>query len=83
MELAPRQAFMHPARKRRRLAVAEAHGCISAETVATYPPGAPVVVAGEILRPEDIDYLRQAKASGACLKGASDPDFATVSILDP
>ena len=61
--------------------VFEAVGKISGETVATYPPGAPVVVAGEIVSTEVIEYLRYMKDRGAVLKGASDPHFRTLKVL--
>ena len=38
--------------------VREAVGHISGETVATYPPGAPIIVAGEVVSSEAIEYLR-------------------------
>jgi lysine decarboxylase len=82
MVLTPRKAFT--ARRRRRLPVMQAarSGCVAAETVSTYPPGAPIFVAGEQLRPEDIDYLRAVRSAGAALKGATDPSFETVTVID-
>ena len=49
--------------------------------MATYPPGAPVIAAGEVVSAEVIDYLRCMKANGAVLKGASDPSFQTLKVL--
>lgn len=56
-------------------------GKVSGETVATYPPGAPVIAAGEVVSSEVVEYLRCMKASGAVLKGASDPSFQTLKVL--
>ena len=59
----------------------EAVGQVSGETVATYPPGAPIIAAGEVVTSEAIDYLRCLKLSGAALRGASDPSFERLKIL--
>ena len=82
VELTPRQAYMTRPRQRRKVPVAQAIGCVSAETIATYPPGAPTIVAGECFRREDIEFLQAAQRSGATLKGASSPRFEMVAIID-
>lgn len=84
MVLTPRQAFDTRPNQRKRMPIAEAARCggVSAETVATYPPGAPIFVAGELLRPEDVEYIRQARSSGATLKGASDPEFQSIEVIN-
>lgn len=84
MVLTPRQAFDVQPSRRRRLPATEAarYGCVSAETVATFPPGAPIIVAGEMLRPDDVSYLQQARRCGAALKGASDQQLSTIEVID-
>ena len=59
----------------------EAVGKISGESVATYPPGAPIIAPGEIISSEVIEYLQCMKAHGAVLKGAADPSLKTLKIL--
>ena len=59
----------------------EAPGRLSGETVSAYPPGVPIIVAGEIISTETIEYLRYVKDNGAHLKGASDPNFQTLKVL--
>jgi arginine/lysine/ornithine decarboxylase len=76
--LAPRAA--HFATKRR-VRVREAAGQVSGETIATYPPGVPVVMAGEVLDADVLEYLEEVHGAGAVLKGASDPDFATIKVI--
>jgi arginine decarboxylase len=66
---------------KRRIPVSEAIGAVSGETIATYPPGIPIVAAGEVLTADVIDYLRRLHACGAVLKGASDPRFETIRTL--
>jgi arginine/lysine/ornithine decarboxylase len=78
--LPPRAVFYR--RQRRRLPAREAIGAVSAETIATYPPGSALIVAGEEITPEVIDFLRAARAAGATLKGASDPDLATIQVVE-
>ena len=78
MAVIPRVAKFSP---RRAVSLDAAVGRVSAETVATYPPGAPVLAAGEVVSSDVIDYLRCMKANGAVLKGASDPSFETLKVL--
>ena len=68
---------------KRAVPLKEAVGKVCGETVATYPPGAPVIAAGEVVSAEIVEYLRCMKASGAVLKGASDPSFQTLKVLTP
>src|SRR6201991_5005658 len=56
-------------------------GRVSAEAIAGYPPGIPVLLPGERITDEVIDYLRSLKAVGARLHGASDPDFETINVM--
>jgi lysine decarboxylase len=56
-------------------------GCVSAEAIAGYPPGIPVLLPGERITEDVIEYLRSLKSVGARLHGASDPDFTTIHLL--
>lgn len=76
----PREVFF--GQKRRRLPVAEALGLPSAETIATYPPGSAIVVAGEEITGEVVEFLQRSRSCGGVLKGASDPSFSTVLVMD-
>jgi arginine decarboxylase len=67
--------------RKRFVPLRDAIGQVSGETVATYPPGAPIIAAGEIVTPEAIEYLQCLKLSGAALRGASDPCFENLKIL--
>lgn len=66
---------------KRTVPLSAAVGEVSGETIATYPPGAPVIAAGEVVSPDVIDYLRCMHGHGAVLKGASDPSFRTMKVL--
>jgi arginine decarboxylase len=74
----PREAFLGDAEQ---VAVDDAVGRISCESIASYPPGVPALLPGERISAETVAYLRELAASGARLHGASDPAFATINVL--
>ena len=76
--LTPREAFLG---KGETVAVSEAEGRISAESIAGYPPGIPALLPGERITAEVIDYLRELVGAGARLHGAADPTFSTVRAV--
>jgi lysine decarboxylase len=76
--VAPRDAFLGVAEVVR---VEDAVGRVSAEAIAGYPPGIPALLPGERITSEVVEYLRELRASGARLHGASDPEFGTMNVL--
>jgi lysine decarboxylase len=56
-------------------------GRVSAELIAPYPPGIPVVVPGELLTEETVGALRAASASGVRIAYAADPSLATFQVV--
>jgi lysine decarboxylase len=76
--VAPREAFLGPSEV---VAVDDSIGRVSAEAIAGYPPGIPVLLPGERITDDVIEYLRSLKAVGARLHGASDPDFQTICVM--
>ena len=76
--LPPREAFLGHAQQ---VAVDDAVGRISCESIASYPPGVPALLPGERISAETVAYLRELAASGARLHGASDPAFRTINVL--
>jgi len=74
----PREAFLGPADT---VAVDEAVGRVSSESIAGYPPGIPALLPGERITAEAIAYLRELRDAGARLHGASDPSFQTICVL--
>jgi arginine decarboxylase len=63
------------------VAVDEAVGRISCESIAGYPPGVPTLLPGERITTEVVSYLRDLTLAGARLHGAADPTFETVRVL--
>jgi arginine decarboxylase len=78
MAVAPRAAFLGAAEQ---VAVDDAVGRVSCESIAGYPPGIPALLPGERISAETVAYLRELVASGARLHGASDPSFERVHVL--
>jgi lysine decarboxylase len=76
--LPPREAFLGDADI---VAVDDALGRVSAESIAGYPPGIPALLPGERISAEVVAYLRELRDSGARLHGASDPEFETICVL--
>ncbi|HIK46945.1 MAG TPA: aminotransferase class I/II-fold pyridoxal phosphate-dependent enzyme [Leptolyngbyaceae cyanobacterium M65_K2018_010] len=76
--VSPREAFFAP---KETVRTAAAPGRISAETLSAYPPGIPTLVAGEVITPEAIAYLRTVKHQGGYVTGASDPALETLQVL--
>lgn len=78
LAVAPREAFLGATEV---VSVEAALGRVSCEAIAGYPPGIPALLPGELIRAEVVSYLRELAAAGARLHGASDPAFATVTVL--
>jgi arginine decarboxylase len=76
--MTPRQAMFAP---RRRIALIEAAGEISAEQFCPYPPGVPLVAPGERVTEELIEAIRLAGANGR-VAYCSDATLSTIEIVD-
>jgi arginine/lysine/ornithine decarboxylase len=76
--MSPRDAFLGEAEQ---VAVDDAAGRISCESIASYPPGVPALLPGERISATTIAYLRELAGAGARLHGASDPAFETINVL--
>jgi len=76
--MSPREAFFAP---RVTVPAAEAIGRVSAEVVAPYPPGIPVLAPGERIASEAVEGLRQMMADGTQVKYAADRTLATFQVV--
>jgi arginine decarboxylase len=74
----PREAFFAP---RESVAVEQAVGRVSAELVAPYPPGIPVLAPGEEVTLDAVDALRAARAAGSRIAYAADPTVTTLDVI--
>lgn len=64
--LTPREAFLSPQRS---VPLKEASGKISSEIVTVYPPGIPILVPGEVIKEERMDYIEKMVSLGAIVDG--------------
>lgn len=76
IRLSPREAFFA---KKRRVNIEESVGEICGEMISPYPPGIPVMIPGEVITKDSLNYLLHVSRIGASISGAS--DFRFLSIL--
>jgi lysine decarboxylase len=76
--VSPRAAFF----ARHELVSAEAAlGRVSAELIAPYPPGIPVLAPGEVVTSGVVTSLRAARDAGLRIAYASDPTLAAFRVV--
>ena len=76
--LPPREAFFAAAEA---VPLGRAVGRISAELVAPYPPGIPVLAPGEQITAETLDALDEARLAGVRIAYAADPSLGTLRVI--
>jgi lysine decarboxylase len=76
--LAPREAFFAP---NETVPAATAVGRVSAELIAPYPPGIPVLAPGELITAAAVEALREVAADGGRIAYAADPSLATFQVI--
>ena len=76
--LAPREAFFAP---NETVAADAAVGRVSAELIAPYPPGVPVLAPGELITSEALNAMREVHADGGRIAYAADPSLATLQVI--
>lgn len=65
----------------RAIPLREAVGSVCAEWVAVYPPGIPVMIPGEEVTFEMVNYLLWARESGLNFQGPADPELKTIQVI--
>jgi lysine decarboxylase len=76
--LAPRDAFFAA---NETVPASRAIGRVSAELIAPYPPGVPVLAPGELITAEALDALRAVHADGGRIAYAADPTLGTLQVI--
>jgi lysine decarboxylase len=76
--LSPREAFFAD---NETVPATAAAGRVSAELIAPYPPGVPVLAPGELITADAIDSLRQVQADGGRIAYAADPSLETFQVI--
>lgn len=74
----PRDAFFAA---KETVAADKAAGLICAEQITPYPPGIPVIIPGERITTELLDYLRSGLAAGMVLPDPADPSLETIRVV--
>ena len=76
--LSPGEAFFAPSET---VPAGAAVGRVSAELVAPYPPGVPVLAPGELITAAAIEALREVRAAGGRIAYAADPTLASFQVV--
>ena len=76
--LSPREAFFSPSEI---VAADKAVDRLSAELICPYPPGIPVLMPGEIITQQALQYLQQILGDGGKITGCSDPGLQTLKVV--
>jgi len=76
--MAPRDAFFAA---NQTVPASAAIGRVSAELIAPYPPGVPVLAPGELVTAEALEALREVAADGGRIAYAADPSLATFQVI--
>jgi lysine decarboxylase len=74
----PREAFFAPTET---VPLERAIGRTSAELVAPYPPGIPVLAPGEVVTDEALGALAHAREAGVRVAYAADPSLRTLRVV--
>lgn len=76
--LAPREAFFA---SNETVPATAAIGRVSAELIAPYPPGVPVLAPGELITADAVTALREVAADGGRIAYAADPSLRTFQVV--
>jgi arginine/lysine/ornithine decarboxylase len=76
--LSPRQAVYEPMEM---VDFTQSDGRVSAEIIAPYPPGIPVILPGEIITREIIENIIKVKAAGIKINGPRDPKLEKIAVI--
>ncbi|MBR2220481.1 MAG: decarboxylase, partial [Phascolarctobacterium sp.] len=63
------------------VALEESAGEICGEQVSFYPPGIPVLLPGEVITPEIINYCKMMKSLGLPVSGPADGSLKTIRVV--
>ncbi|MBW4643887.1 MAG: aminotransferase class I/II-fold pyridoxal phosphate-dependent enzyme [Goleter apudmare HA4340-LM2] len=78
MQISPRIAFFSTTET---LPLEQTSDRICAEIVCPYPPGIPVLMPGEVITKQALDYLRQIQVMGGFISGCADTSFSTLKVV--
>ncbi|MBE9045040.1 aminotransferase class I/II-fold pyridoxal phosphate-dependent enzyme [Pleurocapsales cyanobacterium LEGE 10410] len=76
--ISPREAYFAATET---IPMSEADNRLCGELICPYPPGIPLLMPGEMITTEAIEYLKQILAAGGTITGCNDPTLETIQIL--
>lgn len=66
---------------KKRIPIEKSVGCVSGEYVIPYPPGIPILVPGEVIDEEMVQYIKAMTRQGMEILGLQDDMAATIEII--
>lgn len=76
--MSPRAAFYAPTES---VSLADSIGRVIAEMIMVYPPGIPILLPGERVEQDNIDYIEENMRAGLPVQGTDDPDIQYVKVV--
>ena len=76
--ISPREAYFAPTET---VKIERAGDRLCGELICPYPPGIPLLMPGEIITSEAVEYLQQVLAAGGTITGCKDPTLQTLQTL--
>lgn len=78
LKISPRQAYFSATET---IPLQQARDRISGELICPYPPGIPILMPGEIITQEAIDYLQKVLQYGGVILGCSDDTLKNIKVI--
>ncbi|WDL99317.1 aminotransferase class I/II-fold pyridoxal phosphate-dependent enzyme [Alicyclobacillus sp. ALC3] len=78
LRMSPREAFYA---KTEVVPIAESVGRTIAEMIMVYPPGIPILLPGEVVTQDNIDYIEENLRAGLPVQGPDDPEIRHVKVV--
>ena len=76
--LTPQEAFYAP---KESVPLAKSAGRVACEFVMCYPPGIPILAAGEMITADIVEYIKYAKSKGCQITGTQDLSVSRINVL--
>lgn len=78
LAMSPRAAFYA---RTETVPLAESVGRTIAEMIMVYPPGIPILLPGEVVTQDNIDYIEENLRAGLPVQGPDDPEIRNVKVV--
>lgn len=78
LAMSPRDAFYAETEE---VPMQDSEGRVIAESIMVYPPGIPILLPGEIVSHENLEYIADCMEAGLPVQGTEDPDIQYVKVV--